>query len=85
MIPVNDNLYRSANLGLSAYLMFRDCIPIKFEYERGRIVFCFMDRERCSEMARDFFSQKCKVEPMSFAFNVKSAIEMRDSWKEKFQ
>lgn len=85
MIQDKDNLYRSANLGLNAYLMLRECVPIKFECERGRVVFCFTDRERCSELARDFFSQKCKVEPMTFAFNVKSAIEMRDSWKEKFQ
>lgn len=80
---LNDELYKSLNLDLSAFLIYKDCVPIKFETKGKRVVFFFSERPKCEQLAKDFDFKAASVEPKAFARAMMDARDMMHREMEK--
>lgn len=76
---MEDDLFRAENLDLSAYLIYNECVPVKFERKGRRVVFCFKGRVKCNDLAQRYMLRGGQVEPMGFANAMDNVRDMYHS------
>ena len=65
-IKIGELLFETNDLGLAAYLKLEG-IEIKgMSKNKGRTLFCFIDKEERKKLVQDYFGGKAKVDPLLY-------------------
>lgn len=72
MAQQKNELYRTPDLYLSAFLRTAGCTQVKHEREENRVFFYFEDPGTISRLREDYYNGRAKVSALDYANNIRS-------------